>query len=106
MNYNNLTDQQIKDIVNECAKDNPHLLTTALRQAGNFCYLLMAEDIQEYINEREVKDLANADIDEIRETLRWRNSKMADIVPYGELCSDAVDSLRIERSEHKNSNPE
>jgi hypothetical protein len=85
----------------EIAKRNPHLLTSALREAGNFCYLIMAEDIQEYINEREVKDLADVDNDEVRETLRWRNSKMGDIIPYGELCSDVVDSLRIERSKQK-----
>lgn len=92
-----ITDKQLIKI----AKRNPTLLTSALRAAGNFCYLLMAEDIQEYINEREVKDLANVDNDEIRETLRWRNSKMADLVPYGELCSDVVDSLRIERNKNK-----
>lgn len=106
MNYDNLTDQQIKDIVNECAKDNPFLLTAALRAAGNFVYLLTANDILDFINERKVNDLADANEDEVKEVLEWRNSKMGDLINYGDLCEDALDSLRIARNEHKNSNPE
>lgn len=102
--YDNLTDEQIKDIIREAAKENPAMLTSALRAAGNFVYLIVPEDIQDRINEdpEEYSDFNGITDEEIGNALSERGDKLSDLVDYGSIVSDILDWMRIVRNENNN----
>lgn len=105
MNYDNLTDQQVRDIINEAAKDNPSMLTSALRAAGNFVYLIVPEDITNYDDYQHEGKLKITE-EEAAEAITEFGESLADGIPYSDLCSEIADRVLILREEHKNSNPE
>lgn len=99
MNYNiEITEEQTKDLIKEVAKNKPLMLTSALRDAGNFVYLVVPEDIlnyDDYQHEGKLKITA----DEAGETMRVFREKLADCVDYNTILETITDHLLILRKE-------
>lgn len=101
--YNNLTDEQINDIVRQAAKDDPSMLTSALRAAGNFVYLIHPEDIlnyDDYQHEGKLKFTS----DEAAEAMSEFGEKLADCVDYNTILESIADHILILRKEKERNN--
>jgi len=94
-----------KEMLAEIAKSNPFELTSALRGAGCFVYLLTPEDIKDYHEDGHAEDgEADFTIDEIKEATDRSQWTLADIPPMGEICESVIDTARIIRREKEESN--
>jgi hypothetical protein len=80
------------DIINEVAKQNPAVLAKALRQAGNFCYLIVPEDILNY-DDYQYEGKLNITSEEAIKVISEFGQKISDEMPYGELCQSITERI-------------
>ena len=94
-----------KEMLAEIAKSNPFELTSALRRAGCFVYLLTPEDIKDYHEDGHAEDGEDDfTTDEIKEATDRSQWTLADCVSMGEICEAVIDTARILRREKEESN--
>jgi hypothetical protein len=92
-----------KELLTEIAKSNPFELTSALRRAGCFVYLLTPEDIKDYHEDGHAEDgEANFTIDEIKEATDSGQWALADCVSMGDICDAVLNTARTNREEKSN----
>ena len=90
-----------KELLTEIANSNPFELTSALRRAGCFVYILIPQDIVEYhADGHAVQDGEKiVSIPEVKNALERSQWAMADIPSMGELCECVLDTARNIREE-------
>lgn len=101
--YENLTNQQIREILDEAAKDQPNLLTSALRNAGNFVYLIVPEDILNYDDYQHEGKLKITE-EEAAKTMSEFREKLADCVDYHTILESIADHILLLRKEKERNN--
>lgn len=102
--YDNLTDRQVAEIISEAAMEEPSTLTTALRNAGNFVYIIIPNDIRARVDEfpDDYKDLENLTTDEIANALADQGYKLNEVVDYNAIVASILEWMRVVRKESNN----
>ena len=84
-----------KELLTEIANSNPFELTSALRRAGHFVYLVTPEDIVDHADQRGEKFTKK----EVAEATQECARHLADIPSFGDICECVLDTARIIREE-------
>lgn len=89
---------ELKELLIKTAKENPSLLSNALREAGNFCYLIVPADILNY-DDYQYEGKLNITVEEATKVISEFGEKISEEMPYGELCQGIAERILTKRGE-------
>lgn len=92
--------KELKALLAKTAEKDPTLLTNALRDAGNFVYLIHGEDLLNYDDYQHDGEL-EIDLEEAKETMKVFQHKLGDYVDYHSILENIANHILILRKEKK-----